>query len=87
MLDVPGFGLEIDEACFFKTHGRGIHIADLVVPGVMVAYAFFIDLKLGTPYYLYYIINIIGKFGVFSFICLFLLSPSCIHIVARWCSG
>ncbi|XP_050732848.1 signal peptide peptidase-like 2B isoform X2 [Eriocheir sinensis] len=87
VLKVPDFSeMEIATICQPSDNYNLLGFGDILIPGLLVAFVHSFDLQVGTPYHLYYLVNIIG-YGtglVATFIALWLLSraqPALLYLV------
>uniref|UniRef100_A0A0P4VQW6 PA domain-containing protein n=1 Tax=Scylla olivacea TaxID=85551 RepID=A0A0P4VQW6_SCYOL len=86
VLKVPNFAKEITKVCSSIEDYNLLGFGDILVPGLLIAFAFSFDLQVGTPRYVYYLVNVIG-YGVgllVTFVALWLLSgaqPALLYLV------
>ncbi|XP_045122431.1 signal peptide peptidase-like 2B isoform X2 [Portunus trituberculatus] len=86
VLKVPNFAKEITQVCSSIEDYNLLGFGDILVPGLLISFAFSFDLQVGTPRYVYYVVNVIG-YGVgllVTFVALWLLSgaqPALLYLV------
>lgn len=62
VLKVPDFSeMEIATICQPSDNYNLLGFGDILIPGLLVAFVHSFDLQVGTPYHLYYLINVIGE--------------------------